>query len=142
MDRKVLRSQSLRLRARAIDVLEDRRDPKLYMGDNEYMKASQLLEMAAEQAACAKDEYCAKLRDPRAWGGGPEIVALSNALIAADPHLRARLGLGRRALRAQAFARRRRRQRAERAAVVRPMHCGVWNPKMEPALPADPRAFL
>ena len=80
MDRKVLRSQSLRLRARAIDVLEDRRDPKLYMGDNEYMKASQLLEMAAEQAACAKDEYCAKLRDPRAWGGGPEIVALSNAL--------------------------------------------------------------
>ena len=32
------------------------------------MKASQLLEMAAEQAACAKDEYCAKLRDPRAWG--------------------------------------------------------------------------
>ena len=80
MDRKVLRSQSLRLRARAIDVLEDRRDPKLYMGDSEYMKASQLLEMAAEQAACAKDEYCAKLRDPRAWGGGPEIVALSNAL--------------------------------------------------------------
>jgi hypothetical protein len=80
MDRKILRSQSLRLRARAIDVLEDRRDPKLYMGDNEYMKASQLLEMAAEQAACAKDEYCAKLRDPRAWGGGPEIVALSNAL--------------------------------------------------------------
>ena len=50
------------------------------MGDSEYMKASQLLEMAAEQAACAKDEYCAKLRDPRAWGGGPEIVALSNAL--------------------------------------------------------------
>jgi hypothetical protein len=80
MDRKVLRSQSLRLRARAVDVLEDQRDPQLYMGDSEYMKASQLLEMAAEQAACATDEYCSKLRDPRAWGGGPEIVALSNAL--------------------------------------------------------------
>ena len=39
-----------------------------------------MLEMAAEQAACAKDEYCAKLRDLRARGGGPEIVALSNAL--------------------------------------------------------------
>merc|ERR1719197_1750531 len=46
------------------------------------MKASQLLEMAAEQAACAKDEYCAKLRDPRASADAP--CARKNLRGAAD----------------------------------------------------------
>ncbi|KAJ1450022.1 hypothetical protein M885DRAFT_533625 [Pelagophyceae sp. CCMP2097] len=75
-----LKPQSLRLRACAIDVLEDCRDPRLYMGDAETMRASKLLELAADLDAIDSKAYCAKLRTPHAWGGGPEIVALSNAL--------------------------------------------------------------
>jgi hypothetical protein len=80
MERRTLRGQSLRLRATAIDVLEDARDPRLYMGDRERLRASKLLSLAAEQSELTPAQYCAKLREPHAWGGGPEIVALSNAL--------------------------------------------------------------
>ena len=80
MERKALRAQSLRLRTLAIDVLEDSRDPRLYMGDTEKLRASKLLRLAAEQSELSPAAYCAKLREPHAWGGGPEIVALSNAL--------------------------------------------------------------
>lgn len=80
MERRVLRTQSLRLRETAIDVLEDARDPRLYMGDSERLRASKLLALAAEQSELSPAAYCAKLREPHAWGGGPEIVALANAL--------------------------------------------------------------
>mmetsp|Transcript_6496 Transcript_6496/g.20280 ORF Transcript_6496/g.20280 Transcript_6496/m.20280 type:complete len:355 (-) Transcript_6496:179-1243(-) len=50
------------------------------MGDGERLKASQLLALAAEQQGQTAAEYCAKVREPEAWGGGPEIVALANAL--------------------------------------------------------------
>lgn len=80
MDRKPLREQSLSLRQAAVDVLEDSRDPWLYMGDRERLRASKLLQLAAEQCGQSPREYCHKLRKPHAWGGGPEIVALSNAL--------------------------------------------------------------
>ena len=80
MERKLLKSQSAFLRATAVDVLENQRDPCLYMGDGEKLRASQLLELAAEQQNQTPEEYCAKVREPQAWGGGPEIVALANAL--------------------------------------------------------------
>ncbi|KAJ8599657.1 hypothetical protein CTAYLR_005403 [Chrysophaeum taylorii] len=80
MDRKMLREQSLFLRAKAVDVLEDTRDPWLYMGDAERLRASKLLALAAEQCGQSPRDYCHKLRKPHAWGGGPEIVALSNAM--------------------------------------------------------------
>ena len=80
MERKFLRAQSFFLRQTAVDVLENRRDASLYMGDGEKLKASQLLQLAAEQQGQTPSEYCAKVREPQAWGGGPEIVALANAL--------------------------------------------------------------
>lgn len=80
MDRKPLREQSMLLRQRAVDVLEDTRDPWLYMGDSERLRASKLLALAAEQCGQSPKDYCYKLRKPHAWGGGPEIVALSNAM--------------------------------------------------------------
>jgi len=80
MERKLLRCQSYFLRQTAVDVLQNSRDPMLYMGEGEKLPASQLLQLAAEQQSQTPEEYCAKVREPHAWGGGPEIVALANAL--------------------------------------------------------------
>lgn len=42
------------------------------------MEASALLQMISDVYEMEPHEYCQQILDPRTWGGGPEIVALSN----------------------------------------------------------------
>lgn len=74
------RSTSMRLRQRAIDVLSKRPLRKLFLQGDEYLQASDLVQTAASQYSITGDEYCRLMRKDGYWGGGPEIVAISNAL--------------------------------------------------------------
>ncbi|CAM9171744.1 unnamed protein product [Phaeothamnion confervicola] len=52
----------------------------LYLENGETVAAAELLEVVAEQYNMTARHYCEVMRQPSVWGGGPEIVALSNAL--------------------------------------------------------------
>jgi len=41
--------------------------------------ASELLQTTAKEMGLTPEEYLVKYRNPKEWGGGMEIVALSNA---------------------------------------------------------------
>ena len=67
------------LRETAVDVLscEDR---ELVAEDGAALSTAELLRMVAEHYNTTAEEYCNKMRLRHTWGGGPEIVALSNYL--------------------------------------------------------------
>lgn len=64
----------------AVSTLEDISGPPLQLEGGETISRQDLLTTAAVQQELTEDGYCEWLRSPNAWGGGPEIVALSNAL--------------------------------------------------------------
>lgn len=70
-------SQSLR--QSAVDCLADD-SRKLFVQGREWLTAKELVDIAAAQYEMTGDEYCQAMRDDTVWGGGPEIVALSNVL--------------------------------------------------------------
>jgi hypothetical protein len=72
-----MRRLSLKLRNLSLAVLQEK-SKVLVIEQGEKMEASSLLQMIADHYSIKPEEYCSQLRDPRAWGGGPEIVALSN----------------------------------------------------------------
>jgi OTU-like cysteine protease len=53
---------------------------RLFLQGRESLRCSDLVEAAAQQYGMTAHEYCASMEQDSVWGGGPEIVALSNLL--------------------------------------------------------------
>ena len=70
---------SQQLRQQAVDCL---RQPhrRLFLQGRETLKSAELVQAAAQQYGLSSEEYCAAMEQDCVWGGGPEIVALSNLL--------------------------------------------------------------
>lgn len=71
------RELSNNLRKKSVEILRSP-DIRLFMEDDEEILSSELLEMVAENYNMSEDEYLRKMLIPATWGGGSEIVALSN----------------------------------------------------------------
>ena len=67
---------SLRLRKLAVNILQ--RNQSLVLEHGEAIDTCTLLDMVADHYNMTSTEYCEQMFDPSTWGGGPEIVALSN----------------------------------------------------------------
>lgn len=74
-----LRKVSMKLRRLAVQLLK-RENDTLVMDNNEVISSVQLLEIVAEHYNMTPHDYCQKMTQPRTWGGGPEIVVISNHL--------------------------------------------------------------
>ena len=70
------------LRAQAVNTLENgiASNAQLVMQSDETISATSLVNQAASQYGITTDDYISNMRLENVWGGGPEIVALSNAL--------------------------------------------------------------
>lgn len=68
------------LRALAVKTLTDDPNRTLFLEGEQELITSELVEAAAEQYGVTADEYCRSMKQPGVWGGGPEILALANAL--------------------------------------------------------------
>ena len=73
-----LRELSHRLRELSINVLKQQPGVCLVMEGEERIPSQELLEMVANNYNMSSTEYLTKMADAATWGGGPEIVALSN----------------------------------------------------------------
>jgi hypothetical protein len=71
---------SRRLRRIAVDWLELDPQRELYLQDNDTIAARDLVCAIAERYNVTANDYCRSMRQVGRWGGGPEIVAISNAL--------------------------------------------------------------
>lgn len=71
-----MRSLSSRLRRLAVDTLIQNRT--LMLENGEEISSFGLLDLVAEHYNITAHEYCQQMLDTKTWGGGPEIVALSN----------------------------------------------------------------
>lgn len=56
------------------------RERLLFLQGSEFLRPSELLQMACSQYGITGEEYCKSMRKDGVWGGGPEIVALCNYL--------------------------------------------------------------
>ena len=74
-----LYQQSQILRAQAVDCLRQSQR-RLFLQGKESLRANELVSAAAQQYGLTAEEYCAAMQQDCVWGGGPEIVALSNLL--------------------------------------------------------------
>jgi hypothetical protein len=74
-----LYQQSQILRAQAVDCLRQSQR-RLFLQGKESLRATELVSAAAQQYGLTAGEYCAAMQQDCVWGGGPEIVALSNLL--------------------------------------------------------------
>lgn len=72
-----MRKLSQLLRYLAVDTLQSS-NTTLVIENGETTAATSLLKTIADVYSIYPGEYCAQILDPRTWGGGPEIVALSN----------------------------------------------------------------
>lgn len=75
-----LRRTSAFLREQAVEFLQKHPRRLLFLQGKESWPARELLEAAASQFNISGDEYCHLMKQDAYWGGGPEIVALSNFL--------------------------------------------------------------
>ena len=75
-----IRQKAADLRQLAVDTLEGDPDNVLTISDNDKVQSSTLLEAAAASFGMSSKEYCKSMRQASCWGGGVEMVALSNAL--------------------------------------------------------------
>lgn len=73
-----LYEHSRKLRTRAVAFLRQKHR-RLFLQGQETLRAYDLVTAAAEQYGLSADEYCDAMEEDCVWGGGPEIVALSNA---------------------------------------------------------------
>lgn len=74
-----LYQQSQILRAQAVDCLRQSKR-RLFLQGKESLRANELVSAAAQQYGLTAEEYCEAMQQDCVWGGGPEIVALSNLL--------------------------------------------------------------
>uniref|UniRef100_A0A7S2PB71 OTU domain-containing protein n=1 Tax=Leptocylindrus danicus TaxID=163516 RepID=A0A7S2PB71_9STRA len=75
--------RSKKLRNTAVQILQqstEKGDKLLFMQGQEFLTCSELLSAAASQYNISPEEYCEAMLQDCTWGGGPEIVALVNAL--------------------------------------------------------------
>eukprot|EP00546_Thalassionema_frauenfeldii_P011418 CAMPEP_0178919618 /NCGR_PEP_ID=MMETSP0786-20121207/14538_1 /TAXON_ID=186022 /ORGANISM="Thalassionema frauenfeldii, Strain CCMP 1798" /LENGTH=324 /DNA_ID=CAMNT_0020593571 /DNA_START=22 /DNA_END=993 /DNA_ORIENTATION=- len=79
-DYDALRRLSLQLREKAVDYLSSKPKRKLYLQNDEFMRAGELIDMAAKPFNVTAEEYCKQVRQESYWGGGPEVAALCNLL--------------------------------------------------------------
>lgn len=73
---------AIMLRTAAADVLEQR-DGVLFAGSKhecQTWKCADIIDMMEKEYSLKRGTYCRCIRDPNVWGGGPEILALSNYL--------------------------------------------------------------
>lgn len=76
-----IREKADELRQMAVDTLECGSDRNLLsISDGDKVRSSILLQSAAASFGMSAKEYCKSMRRPSCWGGGVELVALSNAL--------------------------------------------------------------
>lgn len=76
-----IRKKADKLRQMAVDILECGPDTNLLsISSEDKVQSSILLESAAASFGMPAKEYCKSMRRPSCWGGGVEMVALSNAL--------------------------------------------------------------
>lgn len=71
------------LRQISVDMLtptRKRKEKLLFLQGNEYLRTHELLNIAASQYGITGEQYCDAMKKSGVWGGGPEIVALSNYL--------------------------------------------------------------
>ena len=68
------------LRALAVKTLTDDPNRTLYLEGDQSIVISELVDAAAEQYGITPEAYCSSMRKSGGWGGGPEILALANAL--------------------------------------------------------------
>jgi hypothetical protein len=71
------RQLSNKLREISINLLSDRKS-KFYIENDFALSAEDIVESTAKHYGLTPSDYLEVMRDPRSWGGGPEIVALSN----------------------------------------------------------------
>jgi len=71
--------QSRLLRQQAVECLQDSKR-RLCLQGNEWVKSRELVQAAAQQYGLTAEQYCQDMQQESVWGGGPEIVALSNVL--------------------------------------------------------------
>lgn len=57
-----------------------KKEKLLFLQGNEYLRTHELLNIAASQYGITGEQYCDAMKKSGVWGGGPEIVALSNYL--------------------------------------------------------------
>lgn len=76
----VLTDRVKELRALAVKTLTDDPNRTLHLEGDQELVTSELVEAAAEQYGVTAEEYCRSMRQSGVWGGGPEILALANAL--------------------------------------------------------------
>lgn len=74
-----IRQLASKLRRLAVDTLEDG-NASLIMKDNETIFTSDLVNAIGASFGMTARQYCRNMRRSSCWGGGPEMVALSNAL--------------------------------------------------------------
>ncbi|CAM9204778.1 unnamed protein product [Ectocarpus sp. 4 AP-2014] len=80
LDLSELMPKSAALRKVAVDYLVDNLKKTLYLEKEESVPVYELLSVVAAQYNMTAEHYCEVMRQSSVWGGGPEIVALSNAL--------------------------------------------------------------
>jgi hypothetical protein len=66
----------MKLRSLAVKLLQS--DENLYLEGSDCMSGRMLLHFTSEFNGTTPEEYCRRMLLPHEWGGGPEIVALSN----------------------------------------------------------------
>jgi len=76
----VLTGRVKELRALAVKTLTDDPNRTLHLEGQQELITSELVEAAAEQYGVTAEDYCKSMRQSGVWGGGPEILALANAL--------------------------------------------------------------
>jgi hypothetical protein len=80
MHDKCLDERVRELRALAVDTLTRGANRALHVEGDETMSAAALIAMAAEQYNLTSEGYCTWMRGVGVWGGGPEIIALVDAM--------------------------------------------------------------
>ena len=68
------------LRQLAVDTLTADPNCSLHLEGDQSITASELVAAAAEQYNMTSEDYCSSMRRKGVWGGGPEILALVNAM--------------------------------------------------------------
>lgn len=68
------------LRDLAVDTLTADPNRTLHLEGDQTIAINELVSAAAEQYGMTVDTYCSSMRNSGVWGGGPEILALANAL--------------------------------------------------------------
>jgi len=76
---KNMKKMSMKLRKLAVEVLLNPNE-KLYMEGDECITSNELLDLIASHYNTSGEEYCNNMLKEKTWGGGPEIVAISNRM--------------------------------------------------------------